>query len=156
MTLTQISITEVATLLILLFTALTPIGLFIWKNRKDRGKLRVRCSPRHSINPVHNDVEYDEIMWTMTNIGSNPVQVLFVGGSHKDGEVFRIPDDELPKMLNPNDFHVTTSRYFRDLISEGVRSCVAVDTLGRRYRASKKDVKKVNAFLKRMREKGPD
>jgi hypothetical protein len=127
--------------------------LLIWTVRS-RGKVRLECSERHSVNTVYNNVEEDVIIWQMTNIGSKPVLVTKVGGYRKDGEGFWIPDDELPKPLLPTEYHITICRNFGDLVSVGVRSFVAIDTLGRKYRASKKDVKKVNAFLKRMREMG--
>ena len=148
-----IGVTEIAAL----WGAIISSGLLGWtiyKDVKDTGKVRVDCGPRHIISPG-DYVEEDVINWKMTNVGSKPVMITGVGGMCRDGKSgFHILDNELPKMLSPGEYHITTCREFGDPITQGIKTLEAFDSLGRRYRASKKDVLEVTDFLKRMREKG--
>ena len=69
------------------------------------------------------------------------------------GQVRADPAPE-PVMLAHGEHHVTFCRQFREPIAGGVKTLEVQESLGRRYRAPKKDVQEVNDFLKKLKARG--
>lgn len=133
------------------------LGWNIYRDAIDRGKLRVSCYIGQ-IGQMGVGVVADNLLvWNVTNVGRQPVMVSQIGGKRKKRPqhwlVIAPKGEQLPKMLNPGEYFMG---YTDDLggIQPDVTDLWAIDTLGRRYRASSRQVRKVLADIAERRNVG--
>jgi hypothetical protein len=133
------------------------LGWNIYRDVIDRGKLRVSCYIGQ-IGQMGVGVVADNLLvWNVTNVGRQPVMVSQIGGKRRKKPqhwlVLSPKGESLPKMLKPGEYFMG---YTEDLggIQPDVTDLWAIDTVGRRYRAPAKQVRKVLVDIEEKRNKG--
>ena len=128
------------------------MGWTIYRDIRDTGRLKVSCGFRHLAIPGES-VEEDVLAYTVTNIGRRPVIVTNVGGTFVKGTGYVTTDPQIPKSLAPGEWFVCLGRE-HELLFQGIAAIEVFDSLGRRYRAPRKEVAEVNAELNKLQAKG--
>lgn len=160
------------TTIVAIYGAAVATIVLVWDVYKwcaDRGVLQVRCN----IARPFTGEGFDEaalvpakasdaktikvcLAFRVTNIGSRPVNVIHVGGSHRTWSRWRFrsrefltPTEALPTILKPTDY-LTSKNY--DFLELGrITSLFALDSLDRRFYASRKDLRKVRRVIRGIR-----
>jgi len=128
------------------------IGWNIFRDLINKGKLRVVCF----IGYVTADPDTrDKLIYNITNIGKKPIIADKVMGAYKKEKfsfkrwqkscsTFFINPRYIPKKLEPGE-HVAEWTYIDQKFKlENIKHLFVIDTVGRIYKAKKKDVNKVN------------
>ncbi len=143
------------TAVIAIYGALLSSAIFGWtlyRDFKDVGRLRLECG-FHSIVTPGVGSEDNVLTYRITNIGSKPVVITNAGGRLSKGTGFIVLDNSIPKVLAPGQFlHVLGKEY--ENMWDGVTELAVYDSLGRTYRATKKDLRAVNAHLGTLKAAG--
>lgn len=127
------------------------IGWNIFRDISNRDRLRVTCR-RGSIVPQFGPPDPKEhIIWHITNAGPRPIMLTGVGGVFKkewrrrgkqQNRYFFINDLLLPKMLEPGEYHITTTDE-QVFVGPKLQSLIAWDSLQREYRAPRRHVQEL-------------
>ena len=142
------------------------LGWNIYRDLLDVGRLRVRCF----IGDIHGAGTRGDnrLVWDVTNIGRRSVVVQMVAGTQKrDQTRFEARDrhfltvrplgNELPRRLEPGDYAHFWIEDLSQLPHENkIASLYAIDTLGRHFRASHADVRRVRDALREIRARQPE
>lgn len=115
------------------------------------GTLRLDVGFRELVD--HRGIEHDIIVYRITNVGTKPVMVTNAGGLFKDGKGFIVNDHAIPKKLDPGEFHSSILRDYTGM-EKGITALTVYDSVGRTYKASKKEVTAVNATIAELKAKG--
>jgi len=133
------------------------LGWNIYRDAIDRGKLRVSCYISQARQLGRGVVADNLLVWAVTNVGRKPVMLHHIGGQrgkkHEDWIVTAPRGGQLPKMLRPGDYYMGCQDNLQG-IGPDLRSLWAYDTLGRRYYASKKQVRAVIMGVAQKRAAG--
>lgn len=130
------------------------LGWNIYRDAIDRGKLRLSCYIGMIGQPGVGIVADNLLIWAVTNIGRQPVMASKIGGTRKAKPhtwLLLPPKGEpLPKMLKPGE---TYTGYSDDLphIPTDIETLWTMDTLGRTYRAPRRQVREIFKKLAEMR-----
>jgi len=118
------------------------LGWNIFRDFMQRGRLRVTCYIGHIVGNPSISHKENLLVWTVTNIGREPVVLTTVGGSFGETAFLINTGDPLPKTLAPGDYF---TGYTNDLsvLEPKLKYLAAYDSLGRTFKAPKKTVKKL-------------
>jgi len=155
---------------IALYGAFLATVVFFWNVytwRTNRGKLKVRCfvgrrvvqKEASVLLPVDDGSVPDALLvYNVTNVGTQPITVANLGGSHRRwrgwvperGEFITL-DRNVPATLSPSDYLSAT----RDQLSAlgWITTVFAIDSLGQRSLAPSEDVRKVRKAIARGRSR---
>lgn len=129
------------------------VGWTIYRDIKDVGRVQLKCGFRELITPGTDYVEEDILVYTVTNIGTRPVIITNLGGDFSDGKGFILTDDNIPKTFSPGEYFMFMARSYEDMAGR-VESLKCWDSLGREYKASRKDLRQVQKQLEELASKG--
>ena len=138
------------TILIATYGALVSTAALTWNiigHLRDRGRLSVTAFIGKMI---PNAVDRDYFVIAMTNIGRRPLMVKGIGGyfrgkpSGGGKNAFLLIPHNLPKMLNPTEYHVECTDDFRCL-DKNVKRIFVFDTVGGEYNIPRKLLRELQA-----------
>ena len=108
-----------------------------------RGRIKVSCYVGNKYGTIQNDPT-DYLVYSITNIGREPVMLTHIGGQYSKTKHFMITTTSvpLPHMLNPGEYILES---FDDLtcINDELKCLTVIDSLDRVWKAPKKQVKKM-------------
>lgn len=151
--------TSLLTQITALYAALVSTATAAWtiyKDRNDVGRLRVTVGFRSQIG--NGIVEDNLLVWHITNTGRRPVLLTHAAGEcepEKSGDRFTgflINDPQLPRRLEPGDYHMSICKDFD--FRAPLRRLFACDSLGREFEAPPESLKDVQENLATLRAKG--
>ncbi len=145
------------TLLIATYGALLSTGSLSWNifnELSNKGKLDVLCYLGQMAIDGQID-QRDHLAYKITNKGRKPIVIGSIGGETKEKGFF-IPfplGEKLPKELKPGEFALFTSCSpdTFEMLNDNLEYLCAYDTLGKRYKANKKEFKNVINSVKSKR-----
>lgn len=117
------------------------LGWNLMRDVSQRGRLRVSCYIGQFAAPGVGVLPGECLVWSVVNIGKEPVVLTHVGGSLKNNEAFILQTHyNLPVTLKQGE---TFLDYSNDLtiLTDKLISLWASDSLNKEYRISKKQVK---------------
>jgi len=147
---------QLITILISAYAAFLSTAVFAWNiynAQSDRGKIRVHASFGYLVGGgASSDVQ---LIFEFTNVGKKPVQFTNFDGTFykryvRDGKwAFVITTRGIPLKLEPGDRHF---EYFNNtkIIDERVKDIMAYDSLGNKYRLSRKVLKRLKSEVKSL------
>lgn len=151
---------NVATEIISFYAAIVSTATAAWaiyKDWNDVGKLRVTVGFR--LLAGNGMIEENLLVWNITNVGRRSVLLTHAAGDVQptpksdDGFTsFIVNDPQLPKRLEPGDYHMSICREF-DFLND-IKKLYASDSVGRSFEAPKQDVLLVNKKLRDLAAKG--
>ena len=124
----------------------------IYKDWNDTGKLRVTAGFRSLAGD--GNIEDNILVWHITNAGKRSVLLTHAAASvdpSQGYEAFLVNDPQLPRRLEPGDYHMTLCRQF-DL--QNLTRLYAIDSLNRNFDAPDNDIAEVNKKLRELAAKG--
>lgn len=144
-----------ATQWIAVYAALVATAGMAWNVYKDGFRDRERLKVRVGMRDIYGGgrPEHDIIAYTITNVGGRPIYLTHVAGDYEDGHSFFVSDPELPKKLEPGQYHMSLCKQY-DGIAKGVKTLYVVNSLGRRYDAPKSDVAELKGNLTKLAGQG--
>ena len=123
------------------------VGWNLYRDLSEKGKLRVTCYVGCTIEGGKLDPN-KYLFWNVTNIGRTSILVKSIGGKNKDDTAFFIKESCLPKMLKPGEYIIESVADF-SVLSENLKSLNAYDSLGREFKASRKQVEQLKKDYER-------
>ena len=121
------------------------LGWTMYRDLADRGRLRVSCHIGKIAQLGVGIVEDNLLFWTATNVGRQPVIVASYGGvrakSPRTWQVLTQKLDPLPKTLRPGEVFSGCSPIAE--LQPDITELWVFDTLGKKYRAPRKQVRQV-------------
>lgn len=111
-------------------------GWNLYRDLTNEGKLRVHCYIGRVITPGQPLDENEYLVFSLINVGRQPVMVTSIGGSAKKNE-FIVNSQKIPKMVNPGEYILDYSSNLEILAEKGLSSLWATDSLGKTYRLGK-------------------
>ena len=135
------------------YGALLSSILFGWNLYRDltnKGKLRIHFFIGKGFIPGQPLDENEYLVYSLTNVGRQPMMVIHIGGSMKKDSVI-IPSKHLPKMLNPGEYILDYSLNLGLLTEKGLKNLWATDSLGKYHKLRKSVLKNL---IKEARKKG--
>lgn len=145
---------SVVTLVTALYAALVSTATAVWtiyRDWNDKGRLKVTVGFRSLVG--NGQIEEHTLVWRITNTGRRSVMLTHAAGI-VDAETagFLVNDPQLPRRLEPGDYHMSICREFA-FEGEPMR-LYAIDSLGRQFDAPNADVREVKKTLKDLARKG--
>lgn len=149
---------EYFTLGIALWGAVLATIVFGWnlfRDLSDRGKLRVSCYMGLTIVPGVGIEKENQLIWSVTNVGRQPVLLTHIGGRFKKRKTSFMAKTggDLPRMLQPGEYYLHHMGNFENLDPDNIKSLEARDSLDRAYKAPRKQVKEVKQALRELMDK---
>jgi hypothetical protein len=126
-------------------------GWTIYRDVRDRGKLRVVCGFRMIISPGLS-TEENVLVFQITNTGTRQVMVTNAGGMFMNGKGFVVNAPNLPKMLAPAEYFSVHMKEYD--FSDELKSLQVYTSLDQVYEASSKDLLSIKKELQRLHSKG--
>jgi len=125
------------------------VGWNFYRDFSDRGRLKVTCFfgliAGGNLGVEHKDC----LIWTVTNVGRQPVFLKQIGGSlREDRHWVNFGHTDLPKMLKPGEYVVDFMDDFSSINIDEISAFTAYDSLGNTYRAPRKQMKVAKENLK--------
>jgi hypothetical protein len=162
----QVPQTSCAATGIAVYGAVLATLVFIWnvcRWWRDQGRLKVHCFIGRRFNggylPVDDSTSLTvptHLIYTVTNIGTRPIAVRLLGGSHRKWDGWRpkswdfgTPSNEVPTTLQPTDYFTAKNDDFLNLGT--ITALTAIDSLNKHYEAPWKDLRKVRRIISRLR-----
>jgi hypothetical protein len=143
--------TETITLIIAIWGALLStlaIGWNLYRDLMDKGRLRVNCYFGMIVQEGVGIEKENVLFWNITNIGRKPVVLTQMGGRFKDNYFVLKQHVTLPRTLQPGEFVTGYMEDFSIMEGKDVKTLTAIDSIGRIYKAPRKQVREVKKDLK--------
>jgi hypothetical protein len=133
------------------------LGWNIYRDVMDIGRLRVRCYFGGVAGGPADPGTY--LVWSVTNIGRRAAIVLQIGGEHRGARAhFLMPrpmGNTLPRKLQSGDYGLFWTDDFASIGEpDDLKSLFVIDTLGKLFKASRKDLKRVKERLRQLTRGG--
>lgn len=141
---------ETITLIIAIWGAVlstVAMGWNLYRDLMDKGRLRVNCYFGMIVQEGVGIEKEDVLFWTITNIGRKPVLLTHIGGQLKDTHFMLKDHVGLPKMLQPGEYVSDHMDEFSVFKGKELKNLTAIDSIGRTYKAPKKQLNKVKERL---------
>lgn len=129
------------------------IGWNLYRDLSDRGRLRVTCYIGAVVG--NGDIKSDLLVWTVTNVGRQPVMLTAIGGKlHKKGQAFIVNTQRpLPIMLKPGEYFIDWMDDYEHLDPDLLESLTAHSSVGTTYYAPRKEVEVVSEKIAALKAK---
>jgi hypothetical protein len=150
----NISLTAVLAVYGALLSSLV-FGWNLYRDLTNRGKLKVSCWIGQRIIEGGPEDSKDYLVYTVTNVGRQPILVTHVGGTTKPSgsmrhNAFMVATREIPRMLHPGEYVLA---YASDLsiLDENLISLWALDSLEKHHKVKRAVTKQL---VTKAQEKG--
>lgn len=125
-------------------------GWSAYRDLVNKGKLRVKCFMGVMATPGVGIDKDNCLIWNITNVGTQPVVLTTIGGRFKDRSGFLLHANlPLPRTLQPGEYVIDWMDDFSNLEPEDITELSAYDSIGKVYKAHKRDLAKVIEELKK-------
>ncbi len=124
------------------FLSSVAVGWNLYRDLLQKGRLKVSCYIGKLIGVSSGIDPNDYLVYNITNVGKEPVLLTHIGGHLKKTHFLLTPHRPLPHMLKPGEYIL---EYAHDLsvLDQDLKALVAIDSLGRKWKAPKIQVKKL-------------
>jgi hypothetical protein len=136
---------EIITVILAIWGALLSsiaIGWNIFRDLVGRGRLRVSCYIGNIVGGPEGIDPNNYLVWSITNIGKEPVVLTHIGGGFKDKEFMLTPHAQLPRMMQPGEYILEYTNSL-NLLEDDLKFLAAIDSLGKKYKAPRKQVRRL-------------
>ena len=124
-----------------------------YRDISNKGKLRVNCYIGLIAQPGVGIHKEDVLIWTVTNVGRQSVMLTHIGGKLKHPEHFvALTHNPLPQMLQPGEYFTDYMEDFSNLDTNNLNALMAVSSLGKEYKAPKKQVKQIREKILELKK----
>ena len=118
------------------------MGWNLYRDISQRGRLRVHCYFGKLVDEVSGIDPNDYLVWNITNIGKGPIVLSTIGGALKDNHFLIKTRNQLPFTLKSGEYILEYSTGI-DVFEKGLKCLWAIDSIGKTYKAPKKQMKKL-------------
>lgn len=141
---------ESVTLGIAIWGAFFSTVAILWNLYRDvfnRGKLRVHCYVGLIAQPGVGIHKENVLIWTVTNVGRQPIVLTHIGGMLKHPEQFMAQTNiPLPQTLQPGDYFIDYMEDYSNLDANNLNALMAISSLGKQYKARSRSGKSERKF----------
>ncbi len=118
------------------------IGWNLYRDIAQRGRLRVSCYIGKIVDEATGIDPRDYLIYNITNIGKEPLVLTHIGGALQKSHFMIKSRHQIPMTLKPGEYIL---EYSHDLsiLGEGLKHLWAIDSLDRKYKAPRKQVKRL-------------
>lgn len=117
------------------------VGWQFFRDLSQRGRLRVTCYIGQIFGSGIRDTN-NYLVYNITNIGKEPIMFTHIGGKLKKRDFMIITRQSLPRMLQPGEYILEYTEKL-DLLGPELKHLTAIDSLGRCWKAPRKQIKKL-------------
>ena len=124
------------------FLSSVTFGWNLFRDVTKRGRLKVSCYVGNIITVGVGADPSDYLVWSVTNVGGEPVVLTHIGGALKNGHHFMIGVTRirLPHTLKPGEYIVEYSPEI-NILDHNLKSLWALDSVGRTFKVPCKQVR---------------
>lgn len=145
---------------IALFSAILAGASLIWQFRRDfskRPRLEVHCSIRLMVSRESGIDQTKQLFWSVVNAGQDDIKVAdLVIKPVGTSTAMMVINAPVPQMLKHGESFMSYDRLdemveqLKQLNSEAIEHCTAIDTLGREWPAPAENIKRINSDIQKI------